>query len=256
MLESDMRLRGKTAAITGAAGDIGQALARRFSEEGARVALIDRDEAGLATIGAAFGETATTVAADITDESAVRAAADAVRSAFGHVDILIANAGIEQSYSTVTDLSREEFDRVVSVNLTGAFLTAKHFMPIVADGGSVIFTSSIAGLMAFPAYSAYCASKAGLIGLMRSTSLDVASRRVRCNTIHPGPVKSKMLARSAHEATDGGDTDGWYAAMAGMAKMGRLVEPEDVVGLALFLASDESAMIAGQSIAVDGGIVQ
>jgi NAD(P)-dependent dehydrogenase (short-subunit alcohol dehydrogenase family) len=250
-----MRLKGKSAVITGAAGDIGKAASRRFFAEGARLALLDRDKQGLEVFSKSFGTPPMTVAADVTNEDEIRQAAEAVRSQIGQIDILFINAGIEQSHTAVTDMTKEAFERVVAVNLTGAFVTAKHFLPIVADHGSVIFTSSIAALMAYPGYSAYSASKAGQIGLMKSAALDVAKRRVRCNTIHPGPVKSKMLERSAQEATGGGDVAAWYDAMSAMARMGRLVEPDDVASLALFLASDESAMISSQTIAVDGGVV-
>jgi NAD(P)-dependent dehydrogenase (short-subunit alcohol dehydrogenase family) len=250
-----MRLNGKTAVITGAAGDIGGATARRFHEEGARVALIDRDRPGLNAVSESFGAPVLIIAADITNEASMAEAAGAVATEFGSIDIILANAGIEQSFAPITDMDKDTFERVVSVNLTGAFLTAKHFVPRLSDGGSLMFTSSIAGLMAYPAYSAYSASKAGVIGLMRSISLDVASRGIRCNTIHPGPVRSKMLERGAIEATGGGDVEAWYADMAKMARLGRLVEPDDVAGLALFLASDDSSMITGQTIAVDGGIV-
>jgi NAD(P)-dependent dehydrogenase (short-subunit alcohol dehydrogenase family) len=249
-----VRLANKTAVITGAAGDIGKAVARRFAEEGARLALIDRDYAGLVEVSALL-PTAATIKADVTNESDLQQAAEAVRSQFGTIDVLLVNAGIEQSYVAITEMEKEAFERVLSVNLTGAFLTAKHFLPIVADNGSVMFTSSIAALRAYPGYSAYSAAKAGQIGLMRSAALDVAKRRIRCNTIHPGPVRSKMLKRGALEATGGGDVEAWFDAMAGMARMGRLVQPGDVASLALFLASDESSMISSQSIVVDGGVV-
>jgi NAD(P)-dependent dehydrogenase (short-subunit alcohol dehydrogenase family) len=250
-----MRLEGKSAVITGAAGDIGKASSRRFCAEGARLALIDRDSQGLEVLSRSLKTPPITVAADVTNEDEIRQAAEAVLSKIGRIDILFINAGIEQSHTAVTDMKKEAFERVVAVNLTGAFVTAKHFLPIVADHGSVVFTSSIAGLMAIPSYAAYSAAKAGLIGLMRSAGLDVAQRRIRCNTIHPGPVRSKMLERSAQEATGGGDVAAWYDAMSAMARMGRLVEPDDVASLALFLASDESAMISSQTIAVDGGVV-
>lgn len=250
-----MRLAGKTAVITGAAGDIGQAAARRFATEGARLILIDRDAAGLANLSESLTGSHTTIVADVTNEEALSAAADRVSAEVAKPHILFVNAGIEQSHTPIFDMTKEAFDRVVAVNLGGAFVTAKHFLPIVADHGSVIFTSSIAGLMGIPAYSAYSAAKAGLIGLMRSAALDVANRQIRCNTIHPGPVRSKMLERSAVEATGGGDVDGFFSAMAGTARMGRLVEPDDVAALALFLGSDESAMISSQSIVVDGGVV-
>ncbi|WP_242128721.1 SDR family oxidoreductase [Sphingobium sp. Sx8-8] len=251
-----MRLEGKTAVITGAAGDIGGATTHRFVEEGARLALLDRDEGGLTALGDALGAPAQAVRADVTDEDSIAAAARSVQSAYRTVDILFVNAGIEQSHTPLTDMTKEAFERVVAINLTGAFLTAKHFLPLVADNGSVIFTSSIAGLMPMPAYAAYSASKAGLIGLMRSASVDVAPRGIRCNTIQPGPVRSKMLTRSAEEATGGGNIEAFFTAMSGMARLNRLVKPVDVATLALFLASDESSMITGQSITVDGGIVQ
>ena len=250
-----MRLQNKKAVITGAAGDIGRATARRFANEGGRLALIDRDEKGLADLAGSLKPLPPFVKTDVTNEDELRIATETVRNHFGQIDVLFVNAGIEQSHAAVTDMQKDAFERVLSVNLTGAFLTVKHFLPIVADHGSVIFTSSTAGLMGIPAYSAYSAAKTGLIGLMRSAALDVAPRRIRCNTIHPGPVRSKMLERSAQQATGGVDVDAWYSAMAGMARMGRLVEAADVVNLALFLASDESAMISSQSIAVDGGVV-
>lgn len=251
-----MRLQGKTAVITGAAGDIGGAAVRRFAAEGARVALIDRDEPGIAELGRLLDPAPLTAIADVVTEATVADAAASVRDAFGGIDILFVNAGVEQAHTALTDMTKEAFERVVSVNLTGAFLTARHFLPLMNDGGSVIFTSSTAALMPIPAYSAYSASKAGLIGLMRSASLDVAPRGIRCNTVHPGPVRSRMLERSAQEAAGGGDTAAFYAAMTGIGRMGRLVEPDEVAALVLFLASDESRMITGQSIAVDGGIVQ
>lgn len=249
-----MRLEGKKILITGAAGDIGRAAARRFTEEGARLALVDLDGEGLAASAASL-PSALPLQANVTSENDLARVADSVRATFGMIDGLFINAGIEQTYVPVTEMDKETFERVVSVNLTGSFLTAKHLLPLVADHGSVIFTSSIAAMTAFPAYSAYSASKAGQIGLMKSAALDVAARRIRCNTIHPGPVRSRMLERSAPEGSGGVNIEQWFDGMARMARMGRLVQPEDVAALALFLASDESAMISSQSIVVDGGIV-
>lgn len=250
-----MRLQGKKAVITGGAGDIGTAAARRFLEEGAQVALVDRGEAGLIEISNALSPSPFFVKADVTVEAEMRQAAEEVQAEMGQIDILFVNAGIEQPHAPVTDMEKDAFDRVLSVNLGGAFLTVKHFLPIVADHGSVVFTSSVAASMAIPAYSAYSAAKAGIIGLMRSVALDVAPRRIRCNTVLPGPVRSKMLERSAQQVTGGVDVDAWYTAIAGMARMGRLVEAADVANLVLFMSSDESAMISSQTIAVDGGVL-
>ena len=252
-----MRLDKKRAVITGAAGDIGGATVRRFLAEGAQVGLLDRDADALARVRDGLDPASLTITTDVADEASLATAAAAVRDTFGGgIDVLFVNAGVEQSHTLIADMATEAFERVVAVNLVGAFLTAKHFLPLMNEGGSVIFTSSTAALMPIPAYSAYSASKAGLIGLMRSASMDVAPRRIRCNTIHPGPVRSRMLERSAQEAAGGGDTADFYAAMTGIARMGRLVEPDEVAALVLFLASDESRMVTGQSIAVDGGIIQ
>ena len=251
-----MRLSGKTAVITGAGGDIGTAAALRFEQEGARLVLIDRDANGLAECSGRLISGPLLLTADVSDEDAIRQAANAAGGEYGAINILFVNAGVEQAHTPLVDMDKAAFERVISVNLTGAFLTAKHFLPLVRDQGSVIFTSSLAALAAIPAYSAYSASKAGVIGMMRSVAADVGGRGVRCNTIHPGPVQSRMLERSAQMVSGGGSTVGFYAAMTGMAKLGRLVGPDDVVALALFLASDESTMITGQSIAVDGGIVE
>lgn len=250
-----MRLKGQTAVITGAAGDIGAATAKRFVEEGAHVFLIDRDEAGLKALQASLGLAAQFCVTDITDEDALAEAAKAASGLTGKIDSVFANAGVEQPYVPITDYSREDFQRIVDINLVGAFLTAKYMIPHIGDGGSLIFTSSIAALMPFPSYAGYSASKTGIIGLMRSISLDVAPRGIRCNTIHPGPVRSKMMERSAVDATGGGDIEGWLSEMAKIARLGRLVLPTDVASLALFLASDESRMITGQRIVVDGGVV-
>jgi NAD(P)-dependent dehydrogenase (short-subunit alcohol dehydrogenase family) len=141
----------------------------------------------------------------------------------------------------------------MAVNVRGAFLTVKHFLAIMNDGGSIVLTSSIAALMGLPGLGAYSASKAALVGIMRSIAMDVAPRGIRCNTVHPGSVRSRMLERSAQEATGGKDTTEWYKRAAAMAKLGRLVEPEEIADLVEFLASDRSRMITGQSIAVDGG---
>lgn len=249
-----MRLKGKTAVITGAAGDIGASAARRFVAEGARVFLIDRDRKRLEEVAADLGDAAATLTTDITSEDSIRSAAATIADQ-GTIDVLFANAGVEQDYIPVTEFSSEEFERVININLVGAFLTAKYLIARMTDGGSVIFTSSIAALMPYPAYSAYSASKAGLIGLMRSVSADVGPRSIRCNTIHPGPVRSRMLERAAKMATDDGDVEAWFAEMAKGSRLGRLVMPDDVAGLALFLASDDSKMITGQRITVDGGVV-
>jgi NAD(P)-dependent dehydrogenase (short-subunit alcohol dehydrogenase family) len=250
-----MELKDKVAVVTGAAGDIGLAAVRRLVESGASTMLIDIDRQALADAVTTFArDQVAHCVVNVTCEADLEAGARETYARFGKVDILFVNAGVEQPHIPITSLPESAFDRVVAVNLKGVFLTIKHFLPIMAEGGSIIIMSSIAGLMGIPAYAAYSASKAGLIGMMRSIALDAAPRGIRCNTIHPGSVRSRMLDRSAHEVA-GDSKEEWCRRVSAMAKLGRLVEPEEVADLVVFLGGDSSRMITGQSIAIDGGTI-
>jgi NAD(P)-dependent dehydrogenase (short-subunit alcohol dehydrogenase family) len=250
-----MQLKDKKAVITGAAGDIGLATMRAFLENGAAAMLVDIDAAALADAAAGSGGQAAYVAADVTSEASVAAAARRTAERFGRIDIVFANAGVDQAHAPVIELEEGLFDRVTAVNVKGVFLTVKHFLPIMNDGGSIIITSSVAALMGLPSLAAYSASKAAVVGMMRPIAMEAAQRRIRCNTIHPGTVRSRMLHRSAEKLSPDGDTDAWYRRVTGMVPFNRLVEPTEIADLVAFLASDRSRMITGQSIAVDGGMV-
>ncbi|SEJ95428.1 NAD(P)-dependent dehydrogenase, short-chain alcohol dehydrogenase family [Sphingobium sp. AP50] len=249
-----MELEGKRVVITGAAGDIGGATARRCVEEGASVMLLDIDENAIA---AAAAEHASLLhyRLDVTSSADVAAAAAAVQERMGMIDLLFLNAGIEQPHAPFIDLDEALFDRVMAVNVKGVFLMAKHFVPIMRDGGSIVITASIASLMGLPGNAAYSASKAAVAGMMRSIATDCAVRGIRCNTVHPGSVNSRMMARSAEAATGGGDTTLFYEQVSAMAKLGRMVEPVEIAEMVVFLGSDRARMVTGQSLVVDGGTV-
>lgn len=249
-----LELEGKTVVITGAAGDIGGATARRCAEEGASVMLLDIDGDTIAFAAAGNGSLSHH-RLDVTSSADVATAAATVSESMGPVDLLFLNAGIEQPYAPLVELDEALFDRIMAVNVKGVFLMAKHFVPIMRDGGSIVITSSIASLMGIPGNAAYSASKAAVAGMMRSIATDCAARRIRCNTVHPGSVNSRMMARSAQAATGGGDTTQFYEQVSAMAKLGRMVEPAEIAEMVIFLGSDRSRMVTSQSLVVDGGTV-
>ena len=249
-----LELDGKTVVITGAAGDIGGATARRCAEEGASVMLFDID-ADVIAAAAAGHPSLFHQCVDVTSSSDVEAAAAAVSEKMGPVDLLFLNAGIEQPHAPVAELDEALFDRIMAVNVKGVFLMAKHFLPIMRDGGCIVITSSIASLMALPGNAAYSASKAAVAGMMRSIAADCAPRRIRCNSVHPGSVNSRMMARSAEAATGGGDTTQFFEQVSAMAKLGRMVEPVEIAEMVVFLGSDRARMVTSQSLVVDGGTV-
>ena len=248
-----MRLDGKTALITGGAGDIGLATARRMIAEGARVALVDRDPARVEAAAAALGGQSAGFAADVTKEADVaRFAADVV-SRFGPVDIFFNNAGIAGTVAPLVNYSEADFSAVMAVNVTGVFLGLKHVVPVMRDGGSVIITSSIAGLRGAANMSAYVASKHAVVGLMRTAAIEFAPRRIRVNAVHPGPVSGAMMS----ELETGMSKDNPMAArqrMAQQMKLGRYVDPDEIADLVMFLASDDSRMITGSSHVIDAGM--
>jgi NAD(P)-dependent dehydrogenase (short-subunit alcohol dehydrogenase family) len=249
-----LELEGKTVVITGAAGDIGGATARRCAEEGASVLLLDNSADAIAA-AAAENTSLSHHRLDVTSSADVATAAAIARESMGLVDLLFLNAGIEQPYAPLVDLDEALFDRIMAVNVKGVFLMAKHFVPIMRDGGSIVITSSIASLMGIPGNAAYSASKAAVAGMMRSIATDCAPRRIRCNTVHPGSVNSRMMARSAEAATGGGDTTQFYEEVSAMAKLGRMVEPAEIAEMVIFLGGDRSRMVTSQSLVVDGGTV-
>lgn len=253
-----MRLTGKTAVITGAAGNIGLAAAQRFLEEGARVLLVDRDaaalERALEALHPVFGHTvASSCVADVTDADAVRAYVHRASTLFGMVDVFFNNAGIEGPSARITEFPEEGFDQVMAVNVRGVFLGMKYLAPVMRDGGSVIITSSIAGLKGSGGFVAYTASKHAVIGIMRDCAIDLAPRHIRVNTVHPGYVDSQMMRRILGDIAP---TKQYADALADFANLTRLkqsITPGQVADMVVFLASDESQMVTGQTFVVDAG---
>ena len=245
------RLEGKSAVITGGANGIGAEAARRFVAEGARVLLVDRDEAALAGTAEAIGEGVATMAGDVAaDGTAPAYVAEALRR-FGRLDVLLLNAGIEGAIAPIPEYPLAMFDRVIAVNVRGVWLGLAAAMPAMQAGGSVVITSSTAGLRGSARVAAYVTSKHAVVGLMRCAALEGAPLGIRVNCVNPGPTDTRMIA-----AIDEGMSPGaGAAARARRIPLGRYGEVADVAAMMLFLASDEARYCTGGAYVVDGGVL-
>jgi NAD(P)-dependent dehydrogenase (short-subunit alcohol dehydrogenase family) len=241
------RLDDKTAFITGAAGSIGAATARRFVAEGARVVLSDLDAEPLHALAGELGAEA--AVADVTDSAAVAAAVEKA----GALDIAFANAGVFGDVAPVAEYDEAVFAQVLAVNVLGPFHVAKHALRAMRPGGSLILNSSVVGLTSDPGICAYATSKHALVGLMRTAAKEVAGRGIRVNSIHPGPVDNAFQHRIETVAT--GESEARAAEIfETMIPLGRHATPDEVAEAVLFLASDESRFMTGAAIPLDGGL--
>lgn len=251
------RLDGKVAVVTGGAGGLGKETAKLLLQEGAKVLIVDLfDEPLLKTQEelSKYGEIIT-VKADVTKESDTIKYVKTALDHWGQIDIFFNNAGIEGEFSSFIDTTVENFDKVMSVNVRGVFLGLKHVLPVMMaqKSGSIINTSSVAGLMGWYGITPYVASKHAVVGLTKNAALEAASANVRVNSIHPAPVNTRMM-RSVEEGLMPGEAEAAKEAITKEIPIGRYGEPIDVTNLVLFLASDESAFITGSQYRIDGGI--
>lgn len=251
------RLNGKVAVITGGAGDIGKAAGKRFADEGAEVLLVDLDAWALET---ACKEMDTPriacFAADVTQASANHAMIAEATRRFGGVDIFLANAGIEGAVVPIIECEEDIFDQVIAVNVKGVFLGLKAAIPAMRarGGGSIIITSSVAGIRGSAGVSPYSTSKHAVIGLMKSAAKEVAAYNIRVNTVNPAPVESRMM-RSLEEGLAPGEADRAKTMMQSNIPLGQYATPGDIANVMLFLASEEAAFVTGSVYMVDGGMM-
>lgn len=253
MLNSN-HLDGLVAVITGAGGEIGSASARLMAARGAKVVGVDLDLAAMAGLTSELRDGFLAVAGDVTDEGSVRAYVKATLDAFGRIDIFFNNAGIEGPVHPIGDYPLDKFREVVDVNLVGVFLGLKHVVPVMmaAGRGSVINTSSVAGLTGTSGICAYNATKHAVIGMTRSVAAEAGPKGVRVNSVNPGPIASRMMA-SLEVGLGEGDAVAVHDALQGSIPAGRYGTPEEVAALVAFLASEDARYINGAIIALDGG---
>ncbi|MFB6122854.1 MAG: SDR family oxidoreductase [Haloferacaceae archaeon] len=247
-----MSFDGTAVAVTGAGSGMGEATAERFAERGADVVVVDIDSEAASTVAdridARDGGAAVAHAADVSDAADVSAFVDRTVDEFGSIDVLHNNAGIPQQSTPVEDVTEETWDSIVDVNLKSAFLGAKYAVPHMRDqeSGVILNTASTAGIRPRTGLSAYCASKGGMITLTKQLAHELASDDIRVNAICPVATDTQMLPSFSGEELSVDD-------MLDTIPLGRLAEPTDIANAAVFLASDEAAMVTGTALEVDGG---
>jgi NAD(P)-dependent dehydrogenase (short-subunit alcohol dehydrogenase family) len=248
------RLDGKVALVTGAAGAIGAMASRVLAEAGAHVALGDLDGAGADREAEKLGQQGLAASAyemDVSSETSVRAAVDAVMGAHGRIDVLVNNAGIARRMPA-EEMPLDAWQRVLDVNLTGVFLCAREagrYM-LAAGGGSIVNIASVMGHVGGALYGnlAYHASKGGVVNFTRALAAEWARRNVRVNSIAPTWVDTPLIARLKADRA-------MLAKIEEITPMGRLAQVDDLAGAILYLASPASALVTGHSLAVDGGLL-
>jgi 3-hydroxybutyrate dehydrogenase len=255
-----MKLEGKVAVITGGGRGIGRAIALRFAAAGAHVVVSGTSREALEQTARdieASGARALSVMADVADEAAVEHLIAAALDAFGRIDILVNNAGVAGPTAPVTDVTREAWDRTLAINLTGAFLCAKHALPhmIEQQSGRIINITSIAGLQAYALRSPYCASKWAMIGLTETLAEEAGRYNITANAIAPGPVhgpriESVIRNRAAQMNAAYEEVERQYVEPTALKRM---VEEEDIAAMALFLASDAGRNITGETFNISSG---
>jgi len=250
------RLAGKVAVITGGAGGIGIEAGRLFAAEGAKVLLVDLSEEPLRQAVSTIGSEAVSyTVADVTQPGQTQQYVCAAVERYGGIDIYLANAGIEGTVQSITDYPLEIFDKVLAVNVRGVWLGLKYVIPEMKNrgGGSIIITSSVAGIKGTPGVSAYVTSKHAVIGMMRTAALEGAPFNIRVNTVNPAPIETRMM-RSLEEGFAPGAAAQAKKNLSNWVPSKRYGTPEEVAQMMLFLASDDSRYCSGGVYMVDGGV--
>lgn len=245
----------KVALVTGAASGLGLATARAFAESGARVALADWNEEAAQTAAkeiAGNGHKAIAIRCDVSDDAQVEAMVKQTVAAFGRIDAAYNNAGVQNVLAETADTTREDYDRVMGINLRGVWSCMKFELQQMRTQGSgaIVNCSSLGGLVGGAERGIYHAAKHGVIGFTKSAALEYAARGIRINAICPGliwtPMADRMVADGQGEALKG---------MEKMIPMGRVGRPEEIATAVLWLASEAASYVTGQSISVDGGFI-
>lgn len=249
------QLHGKTALITGGESGIGLAIARLFVAEGSKVHLVGLVESKLQSAVSELGPSqASFTTADVSDEDAVREAIATAMARHGRIDIIVSNAGVSGVVADIVEYPTADLYRTFAVHVGGAFNCLKHGLPVMTDGGSVIIMSSVAGLTGFSKAVAYCTAKHAQVGLMRTAAGEVAGRRIRVNSIHPGPTSTAFQDDFEMRLT-GMSREDAARNTNGLVPLGRHAQPEEVARVALYFASDASAMVTSTTFVIDGGLL-
>ncbi|MEA1675888.1 glucose 1-dehydrogenase [Nitrospirillum sp. BR 11163] len=246
------KLEGKVAVITGGNSGIGLATAKRFVDEGAHVVITGRREKELKEAADLIGRNVTAVTGDVTRLEDLDRLYAVVKEKHGHIDVLFANAGWGEVAPLVA-ATEAHFDKTFDLNAKGTFFTVQKSLPLFRDGGSIILTSSVANVRGDAAFTAYAAAKAAVRCFARGWTMELKDRKIRVNSISPGPIETPALEKVGLTAEQ---VEQAIAHFASQVPLGRRGKPEEIAAAVLFLASDESSYITGVDLAVDGGMAQ
>ncbi len=245
------KLEGKVAVITGGTTGIGQAAARLFHAEGARVFITGRSDKTLAEAKKQLPAEIVAIKSDASRLVDIDALAESLKSKAGHIDVLFINAGIAK-FMPVEAITPEIFDEMFNINFRGAFFTVQKLLPLLGKGSSVVLTTSIAADLGMATSSVYGATKAALSSLARTLSNELASRGIRVNEVSPGPIETPIYEKMGMPSEQ---TAGFKDMMAGLVPVKRMGTADEVAKAALFLASDDSSYLLGSKIRIDGGMM-